>query len=269
MWPRIAQIFAGYFFASAAYFKLTDSFFGLKTATLDSIFRSWIELKYPTSWYVPFMEFVLPHIGVLAVLTICVQCAAGIALLYNAKVKWFMIPLFIVQLNILLAVWHGHGFIVFVGISLWLCGYYFFRDKLTDRSWTLMTLWLAFYMLFLVWDRYLIGDASPASFAWQFQHFQHDVMSATPELKHGIVTIARTSVGPALWIASWWVTLALGLGMLIPRIRLYAGAGMLVYVICRTLMWTTAVTSEGVLWVLVLFVWVAEEERRVREAAKS
>ncbi len=265
----MAQLFVGYFFASAAYFKLTDSFFGLKTATLGSIFQGWIELKYPVSWYVPFMEFALPHIAVLAILTIAIQFAAGIALLYDAKVKWFMIPLFLVQLNILLAVWHGHGFIVFVGISLWLCGYYFFRDTMTNRTWTILTLWLAFYMLFLMWDRYLIGDASPASFAWQFQHFQHDVMSTTPALKHWIVAFTKTSAGQFLWTASWWITLVLGLGMLIPRIRLYAGAGMLVYVICRTLMWTTAVTSEGTLWVLVLFVWVAEEERRKRELSSK
>jgi hypothetical protein len=263
-WTRIAEGFVGLFFIAAAYTKGSDAFFGKATAPLQSDFTYWLNSGFTFSWYRPVLEFFMPYAESLGVIVILLQGSAGILLLVNRKIRWAGLALIFVQTNILLSVYHGWGFIHFVGISIWLGFFYFWKEQLSPRKWMLLTYALLFLYLNLIHGRWIRGDGIITSVSGQFAHYAQDIMSITPQFKQWILQASSWPFFSFLWAGMWWIHVAVFL-LLFTRFRLYVGMLWLTLLTLRELTWTNGITSEGVLWVLVVFVWLAEEERMERE----
>ncbi|HRH92989.1 MAG TPA: DoxX family membrane protein [Candidatus Peribacteria bacterium] len=261
LWVRVAQIFVGLFFVAASYFKLTDSFFGARIVPISQDINYWLDSGFTLRGYREFLKFMLPYADFLASVVILCQCAVGVLLVYNKRLRWAAMILIFVQTNILLSTFNGFGFIVFSGVAIWLGVFYFFRESMTPRIWSLLTWALLLLGFKYQHQRYVVGDAWMSSFAPQYAHFQQDVMSIHPVLKQWLMNFwdGHAVLAPWLWASSWWIHTALLLLML-TRFRLYAGFGWLLIWVHRELVWTTGVTGEGTLYVLVLFTWVTFEE---------
>lgn len=259
LWHRIAQGLVGLFFATAAFYKLTDSFFGHSGAPLGGVFTFWLDSNFPVSWYRPVLQWWQPHADVLAVFIILIQAVVGILFLYNARIRLAAALLFFLHLNMLLGTLHGWGFWVFQGIGLWMAAFFWFRDSMTPRLWALLTWSLFILHIAFLWGRATRGDPWTASFSWGYANFQRDVMSVSPALKQLVMTIADTSMGPKLWAGVWWLQAGMTI-LLFTRWRLWAGMLWLLIVFARVTVWTTAIAGEGTLWVLTVLVWLTYED---------
>ncbi len=260
-WPRIAQVFVGLFFVAASYFKLTDSFFGARIVPLSQDINYWLESGFTLRGYREFLKFMLPYADFLASVVILSQCAIGILLIYNKKLRWAGLLLVFVQTNILLSTFNGFGFLVFSGVAIWLGVFYFFRESMTPRIWSLLTFVLLLLGFKYQHMRYIVGDPWTSSFVGQYAHFQQDIMSVHPVLKQWIMNFidGHMTWAPWLWASPWWIHTFV-LFFIFTRFRLYAGFIWLLIWVQRELLWTTGVTGEGTLYVLVLFTWVTFEE---------
>ncbi len=260
-WTRIAQLFVGLFFVAAAYFKLTDSFFGARIVPLATDINYWLDAGFTMKGYDAFLRFMLPYADVLAGIVIFCQATVGVLLIYNKKVRWAGVVLLFVQTNILLSSFHGFGFIVFSGVAIWLGLLYFFRDSMTPRKWALLTFVLILIGFKYQEQRWIMGDQWLSSFPGQYDHFQMDIMSVHPVLKQWVMNLvdAYPDAVSWWWAGSWWLHTA-ALFLMFTRYRLYAGYFWLLIWVQRSLVWTTGVTGEGTLYTLVLFTWVTFEE---------
>lgn len=259
LWLRVAQSFVGLFFLAAAYMKAVDAFFGKATAPLANDFQYWLSSGFTVSWYRPVLTFLIPYGEIIGVFVILLQGTAGILLLLNYRVRWAGILLLFVQTNILLSVLHGWGFIHFVGISIWLGLYFFWKEGITGRRWMILSYALFALYAVLIHGRFTRGDGHISYFPEQFAHFSQDIMSITPHSKQWMLILSEWHMFPMLWAAMWWLHLAVLL-LLFTRYRLGVGVVWSTLLIARVLIWTNGVTSEGVLWVLVVFVWLTQEE---------
>lgn len=261
LWPRVAQTFVGLFFVAAGYFKLTDSFFGARSAPLGNDFNYWLESGFPLWGYDAFMRLMLPYTDYLAGTVIALQMAIGTLLVYNKQVRWAGVVLIFLQTNILLGTINGFGFFVFSGVAIWLGFFYAFRDKMGPRTWTALTWGLIFLGIKYQHQRFGVGDGSVEKFVWQYAHFQQDVMSIHPAYKQMIMGFldAHPAIAPYLWVAPWWCLSAVMVFMFTPW-RIYAGLAWTLIWIFKETMWTTGITGEGTLYVLVFFTWVTCEE---------
>ncbi|MBP9773975.1 MAG: hypothetical protein KBD00_05135 [Candidatus Peribacteraceae bacterium] len=264
-WRYIAQAFMGLFFCAAAYYKLTDSFFGLSEVPLNVVFDFWIKQGYPIGFYKSLMQMAMPYVAYLSGLVILMQGAFGIMMLYNVAKRTAAIILLVVQLNIFLGTFHHTGFNVFVGISLWVALYYLFQKDIEKRRWIwgLLTLLLVSCDLLHLWIRYKVGDPWIAAYSWQRLHFSQNVMSISPFIKHAFLWLSQGTIGMYIWASMWWLHVVLALGLL-TRWRLQGGVALVLYFYFRAIIWTNVVGSDGVLWTLVLFVFITEEEYRQR-----
>lgn len=257
-WRYMAQLLVGLFFAAAAYYKLTSSFFGLADVPLDGVFKYWIQQGFPLSVYSSFMELMMPYATILGAMTIAMQAAVGLMLIYNFKTRIAGTILFLIQINIFLATFNHRGFNVFVGTSVWLSLYFIFQPKLTGKRWWILSLVLISLDFLHLYNRYFIGDPWISAYSWQHTHFEQNVMSASPYLKQFFLFVTQGTTGMWLWASMWWVHLGLTVGLLM-RYRLQAGAMLLVYKLLLTIFWVNTIGSEGVLWVLTLMVWLTHE----------
>ncbi len=257
-WPRIVQALVGFFFVAAAYFKLTDSLFGARTATMAQDIQSWLDLGFVGEFYRPFLRWVLPYADQLGMLVIAIQCVFGFLLIYNRKVRWAGYLFLFLQLNIFFSLYHAFETVAFSGTALWLATFYCFRDRMTARQWKIFTWFLIALGAQWLKMRWILGDPWLSSFPVQYAHFQQDVMGVHPAIKQLVMWILDSQIGPWLWTSMWYLQ-AVILIFMATRFRLYAGSVWLVYLILRQLIWMTALTSEGVLWALLLFTWVTFE----------
>lgn len=260
LWPRVAQTFIGIFFVSASYMKLIDSFFGRGTAPLSNDMHYWLDSGFTVSWYRPVLEFFLPYANWLGVVVILFQGIAGLFLMFDVAVPLAGALLIVLQTNILLGVYNGWGFLAFVGISIWLGFYYLFRNRVYDpRVWRSLSYGLFFFNFVLIRGRFIRGDAWASSFSQHFAHYSQDVMSISPIYKHFVILVSSGSAGPWLWASMWWISVAVFIA-LFSRYRLQVGALWLIMLTLRFLTWMNGWTGEGVLWVLVAFMWLTQEE---------
>lgn len=255
----LPQFFIGFFFIAAAYLKATEGLFGPSTVSLEGILEGW-KLAFMPDFYFPFADHVLiPYANYFAVIVIILQGAVGVLLIANRHVRIAGALLFFVQLNIYLATYDQLELRVFNSQAMLLGIYFFARSDMNGTVWKLFTYALVLIGLVHLYGRYLwFGDPWTTAYFWQRQHFSAYVMSAWPGLKYFTLWLTAGTAGPFLWASSWWLKLALLLGML-TRYRLQAGTAWLVYVTMITLVWLNAFSCEGVFWVLTMFMWVAHE----------
>lgn len=270
-WPRIAQSIVGLFFVACAFNKGIDSFFGQASTPLRVDLEWWISQDWPFWGYQQFLVLMLPYSQILAALVIALQATAGLSLFLDINKRIGAFLLLFVQTNIFLATaLGGIGFNTFIGMSIWLAVYYFWQSAMTTRKRRLLTFLLIGMGMLFQYQRYRWGDPWLSSFQWQESHFAADTMSTSPALKTLVLWIVERPIGPWLWASMWWITAALLLLML-TRFRLYAGSLWLLMLTLRVMIWLNAVTSEGVLWVLTVFVWMVAEEswQRSHPAARK
>jgi hypothetical protein len=261
----LPQRFVGLFFLAAAHHKLIQGFFGEHPVPLASVFQYWITNQLPLPFMTHILTASMPYTQILAACVVIIQAVAGLSLLLNYHIRITLIPLFIVQLTIVLATFKHPELRVLGFQTLWLLLFFLYRDHLTKTLWHGATLLVVSTTLLHLYVRYTVGDPWLASVAWQHQHFTDHVMGSFVFLKFLLLWIMRTPLGPLLWAGSWWLKLSLALG-LCTRYRLLCGTLLLVYLYCIELMWMNAWNCEGAMWVLFLFTWVVreyEEERGV------
>ncbi len=267
-WRYLPQCLLGLFFVSAATFKLKYSFFGIADVPLSDVFRYWISEGFPLSAYQSFMEHAMPYSKLLAALVIALQGMVGVLLVMNTRTVLAGYLLLFLQINIFLGTFHSRAFNDFVGISLWIALYFILRDWLRHpKVWLAMTAVFIGLEWFNVFIRYGAGDPWLSAFEWQRAHFAQNVMSVSPHLKQWVLIATRGAIGPWLWASMWWLHLGLSMGML-TRYRLQFAVVLMILHLSRTIIWTNAIGSEGVLWILALFLWMTHEEGRM-EAARS
>ncbi|MBI1812496.1 hypothetical protein HY285_00940 [Candidatus Peregrinibacteria bacterium] len=263
-WVRVVQIFVGLFFLGAAMFKVTI-YFGHHARALTDDFAYWTRNGWPLHAYRVLMEwlFSVPHVtGVLEVLTILLQAIPGFMLVTNIKPRLAGAALFLFQINIFLGTFHQTGFNEFVGMSLWIALFFALRpqnETWNHKLWHAMTLLVFLFTLLFLYNRYLQDDPWPSGYLWQRTHLQQDVMSTALWWKRMVLWISRGTIGEILWTSVWWVDL-LFCFLLLTRWRLQAGAVLLAFAILRSLTWMNSITSQGVLTVLFLFLWMSQEE---------
>lgn len=267
----LPQFFVGFFFIAAAYLKATESFFGAKTATLASILEGWKNVShFMPQFYYGFADAVLiPYANVFAIIVIVVQAIVGVLLIGNRQVRLAGALLFFLQLNIFLATYNQLELRVFNSQAMLLGLYFFARPDMRGTLWRLMTFAFVSIGLQHLYGRYIMfGDAWPAAYSWQREHFSAYIMSAWPGLKFATLWLTSGTSGPLLWASAWWIKLVLVLGMLTPY-RLQSGIALLLWMVLATLVWLSAFSCEGVFWVLTLYVWVMHEHHLHKNSVTS
>lgn len=267
-WIRATDVLIGMFFVAAAYFKLTDSFFGAKLVPIGLDMLQWLDRGFPLPVYREFLQFMLPYSDVLGTIVILSQGIAGVCLVFGFRTRAAGWLLLFVQLNVLAATFNGPGFITLTLISVWLALYYVLRTNMNVLRWRILTYSLILIGALLLRQRWFAGDPWIGSFVAQRSHFLQDVMSTTPELKRFVAWSSGLPLMQYVWAGVWWLN-ALALLAMCTQYRLYGGALWLLIWLTRTLVWLTALTGEGTLWVLSLLAWVVYEEQWQRNHDKS
>lgn len=268
LWRYVPQLFIGLFFLSAAFLKEYEALFGPNRYSLGQILQVWIDQQWGLGWYMNFLAWMNPYADVLAVLVIIGQAVAGLSLVLNYRTRIAGVLIFFIQLNVYLAVYHQIELRNLNAEALWIGLFFFARPEMRGRLWTLMTYALALFLLSHLYGRMtMFGDPWTSSFAWQFEEFTFTSMSSWLGLKNFVVWFYSGKYAAVLWAASWWIKLALALGLL-TRYRLYAGAALLVYMFGVTLVWMNTFTCEGVFWVLILYVWLTHE-REIQQVSEK
>jgi hypothetical protein len=259
----LPQRFVGLFFLAAAHHKLIQGFFGEHPVPLASVFQYWITNQLPLSFMTLFLKWTMPYADVLGMMVIAIQTVAGLSLLFNYHIRLTLIPLFLVQLTIVLATFRHPELRVLGFQTLWLLLFFFYRDHLTKALWHVATLLVCTIALLHLYVRYTVGDPWLSAVPWQYQHFKDHVMGSFVFLKFFVLWMMRTPFGPILWAGSWWLKLSLALG-LCTRYRLLCGTLLLVYLYGVELVWMNAWNCEGAMWVLFLFTWMVREYEEER-----
>ena len=187
------------------------------------------------------------------------QGAGGLLLALNRRTRIAGWLLLFVQANVFLGTFHHRGFNEFVGVSLVTALVFALRPpsgRLSPASRRAVTWSMAAVTALYLYNRYRMGDPWPASIGWQRLDLQQDVMSSFWAWKAAVLWLTALPIGPYLWAAPWWISVPL-VPMLLTRWRAWAGAGLLVFAILRTLTWMNSITSQGVVFVLLYFLWLA------------
>lgn len=269
-WVFAAQLFIGSFFIAAAYYKITIYF--VEGRSIADDFSYWEGNGWPPMWYRWFIHalFDLPYGHRILELSVIVsQAAGGILLCINRGTRAAGWVLLFVQCNVFLGTFHHRGFNEFVGISLWVAAFFALRPRsgtFAPRAWKLLTVALAGFAALYLYNRYVMGDPWTSSFAWQRLDLQQDVMSSSWFVKRTALWIASLSFAPVLWASVWWTSCAC-VPLIFTPWRMHAVALLTVFAILRTVVWTNSITSQGVFFVLLYFLWMAYEDARIGETA--
>jgi hypothetical protein len=257
----VAQAFLGLFFMAAAYWKLRN-YFLTGDQSLAGHWKYWEDSGWASGWILPLFHALAPYEKWAAALTILLQAVPGFLLLVHCRTRIAGFLLLFIQILIFVGTFHNLWFNEFVGLSLWIVLYFCVRPGDPGRwkrlAWYLFTIPLAFVLAIHLLNRYRMGDAWPSSLPWHIQHLSADVMSVSPSWKHFILWTAGIPGGAMLWASRWWLTLAFTVGLLLP-LRRFSGALLLLLAIVRDWTWLNTTTSQGVLWVLALFLWLTQE----------
>jgi hypothetical protein len=271
-WVYVAQILTGLFFIGAATFK-TFSFIILNDQHLKGHFQYWISMGLPPGWYKALIlwMFTLPYgEEFMETSTILLQLIPGFLLLINKYTRLAGFLLLYIQSLVFLGTFFHLGFNEFVGLSIWIALYFALRpsDLTQWKPWAWKIFRGGIIVLFCLYlyNRYhSYGDAWPSNMVWQQAEFKQEVMSIHPLWKQLNLYLFQGEAGHLILASFWWIHLACVI-LLFTRYRLYAGAVLLSFAIYREITWTNAITSQGVLTVLLLFLWLTQEELLMRKS---
>ncbi len=267
-WTLAAQVLVGLFFLAAAAHKVSMYFVDGRSIADD--FAYWESLGYPPQWYRAFLHalFALPYgHRVLEIAVIALQGVGGALLVLNRGTRIGGWLLLFVQANVFLGTFHHLGFNEFVGVSLAIALYFALRPsdgRWTGAGWRAIVWPVAAVTALFLYNRWVMGDPWIANVEWRRLDLQQDVMSTAWFWKSSALAIAASPIGPYAWVAPWWIGLALVPPLFSRRARPYALAGLLVLATLRTLTWMNSITSQGVLFVLLYFLVLADERERTR-----
>ncbi len=271
-WAFVAQLFIGCFFVAAAYYKITI-YFG-EGRSIAGDFGYWEWMGWPPMWYRWFIHAILnlPYgHRMLEISVIILQASGGALLVANRYVRSAGFILLFVQANVLLGTLHHRGFNEFVGVSLLIAAFYAWRQSsggYSPRIWRGISVALAGLTALYLYNRYLMGDPWPSSFEWQRLDLQQDVMSSSWTIKRTALAIASLPFAATLWASPWWISGA-SIPFIFTRWRMHAVTVFLVFAILRSITWTNSITSQGVLFVLLYFLWMTNEDARVSAVRSS
>lgn len=268
-WTLAAQVLVGLFFVAAAYHKVFIYFIDGRSIMDD--FAYWESSDFPPHWYRWFVHAIdaLPYGSrFMEISVIGSQGVAGALLAFNRRTRIAGWLLLFVQANVFLGTFHHRGFNEFVGVSLVTALVFVLRNasgRFSPAAWRAVTWSMASVTALYLYNRGVMGDPWTESFAWQRLDLQQDVMSTTWAWKASALWLADLPFGAYLWAAPWWISIALT-GLLFTRLRPYACAGLLLFAILRTLTWTNSITSQGVVFVLLYFLWLATDRENAHSA---
>lgn len=266
-WVPVAQTLVGLFFIAAAMYKV-QSFFVAGDQSLTRHFEYWVSMDLPPQWYRSLMHTVLGIPGgekTMEILALTLQAVPGLLFVLNRRTRLAGFLLLIIQTNIFLGTFHHLNFNEFVGGSIWICFFFLLRENdgtFTSRNWNVLTWSLGCWAALFAYNRYMVGDPWLTSVAWQQNHLRNDVLSVAYTWKTLVLWFSSTPIGALAWASVWWVSAVSTVMLFLRRTRLCGGSLLLMFAILRTLTWMNAITSEGVLAVLILFLWVTQEEAR-------
>ncbi len=267
-WTLVAQVLVGLFFLSAAWHKI--DMYLVDGRSIADDFAYWESSGFPPQWYRAFMHalFAIPYgHRILEIAVIALQGAGGALLVANRRTGIAGLLLFFVQANVFLGTFHHLGFNEFVGVSLITAWYFVLRPedgRWTEPRWRAVAWPVAAVTALFLYNRWVMGDPWIANVEWRRLELQQDVMSSFFLWKSTALAIADSPVGPYAWVAPWWIGLALLPGLFVRRLRSHALAGLLILATLRTLTWMNSITSQGVLFVLLYFLVLADERERKR-----
>lgn len=267
-WTLAAQVLVGLFFIAAARHKV--SIYAIDGRSIADDFAYWESSGFPPQWYRTFMHalFALPYgHRVLEIAVIALQGIGGGLLVANRGVRVAGWLLLFIQANVFLGTFHHRGFNEFVGISL-LIGWYFAArpadGRWSDARWRTVAWPTALLTALFLYNRWAMGDPWISNVEWRRLELQQDVMSTSLLWKSSALAIADSPIGAYAWVAPWWIGLALAPFVLARRSRPLAVAGLLILAMLRTLTWMNSITSQGVLFVLLYVLVLADERERAR-----
>ncbi len=268
VWGYMPQFFIGLFFLAAGFLKWWEALFGPHRVPLKDILVLWLDRNWPVEIYGDFMTASIPYADTLAWAVVLLQAVGGLLLILRWKNSFAGVLLIFVQLNVYLAIYHQLELRILNSIAIWIGIFYFARQDMREKIWTLMTYALVYLMFVDLYSRYVIGgDPFPGNFGWQYEDFTYLTMSSWPGLKAFVVRLSSGAWGPTLWAAGWWVKMMLALGML-TKYRLYFGSALLCVMLWTTMVWLNTYSCIGALWVLILFLWVTHEQLLQRASKK-
>lgn len=260
-WWSTARVLIGLFFIGAAIYK-TFNYFLIGDQTLQGDFEYWLKNGWRPQWYAFILQGLLPYEKLLALATVLLQLIPGIMLVLNYRVRMASLFLLFIQLNIFAGTLNFLGFNEFIGVSVWMALYFVIFPKGVELSrrklWGFFTFLLLVLLSLQLYLRYRAGDPWLSSVNWQRLHYARDIMATHLLWKQFLLWLTSGSIGAYLWVSAWWIQATLSFSIL-TRYRLYAGAGLLILAIFRSLMWMNSTTSYGVIWVLLLFLWTSQE----------
>ncbi len=271
-WVYVVQILIGLFFIGAATFK-TFSFIILNDQHLEGHFAYWVSMGLPPTWFRILIEwmFTLPYgEEFMEISTILLQIVPGFLLVINRYTRIAGFLLLYIQSIVFLGTFFHLGFNEFVGLSIWIALYFACRPSDPKHwkpwAWKIFRAGIVLLMGLYLYNRFhSYQDGLLSSFEWQRNEMEQEVMSIHPLWKQLHLYLFQGTIGAFIITSFWWIQLGCVVTVL-TRWRLYAGAILLSFAVYRCLTWTNAITSQGVLTVLFLFLWLAQEELLMRRS---
>jgi hypothetical protein len=133
-----------------------------------------------------------------------------------------------------------------------------------------MTWSLTGFVALYAYNRYLMGDAWTVNMAWMREHYIDYAVSSAVWIKQLTIALTASAWMMTVWASVWWITVAMIPLLLWPRVARFAGALLLSLAMLRSMLWLNTYESQGVLWVIVLFLWTtyAVREHQVTVTTK-
>lgn len=266
IWIHSARIFIGLFFFGLGLYKLYN-YFLIGDLSLKDHFQFWLDSGYPPAWYAAFLRWGQSYHKLFAAGVVAGQMIPGALLALNVLVRPAAVIILLLQINVGLGVLKDTGFNDVVGISVWAALFYMLapRDpkEWKEWLWRFLTLFLIALAILHLYNRYKFGDPWVSSVTWHRMHLEKDIMSITPLWKDLILMLSSTYLGSLFLTLRWWLDVFFTI-LLFTRWRLYGALWLILSMVLQYWTWLLGAGPHAVLWVLVLFAWMTQEEYMVR-----
>lgn len=267
-WCRTAEIVVGFFFLGAALYKLRN-YILIEDSHLLGHFQYWKDEGWVVSWLPMILDPILTYPGgeqALEILVILLQAIPGFLLVYGRGTRFAGLCMVLIQTIVYLGTYHHRHFNEFVGISIWIGFFFLLQGKRWKRDdwnfwwWQAVTLGLMYFVALYAWNRYWMGDAWLVNMPSMREHLGEYVVSSSVVWKEFVLDITSFYWVQVLWAGIWWLTVGLIPLLIWPKTARFAGAALLLLATFRSMTWLNVYESQGVLWVVVLFLWTTHAE---------